>query len=1002
MKTILLASLLHLPLCAVAQVLDAVAINHQVDSLIQISRALTGEQNFEEALKANATAELLALEKLGRITEAYGNSCFNHGRIMHFKGELSKAKTWYLDALDIFKDQQGQIHPTYASCINNLAILYRSSSDYNSAEELYTETNYIRKRMKGETAPPFAYCLHSMAALLMDMSKYEQAVPLFLEAITIYKIAFGKESTEYARCLNGLSFLYMEMGQYENAEPLYLETMKIQEKTLGKEHSEYALSMNNLANLYMKMGNFEHAETLYLEAQDNWEKELGKEHPYYAMCLENLASLYSKTSYLEKAEKLYEETLVLYESATGKNHPDYAFNLNNLAFLHQSQGNYEKAEPLYLQAKTIYEELLGKDHQGYAKITNNLGYFYMAKGYYMKAKLLFLEAYEIRARMLGMGHPEYLNSLQNFSELYALSGDEKKATSFFSHASVLQQSQLTRATFHLSEQELNHYQIQFQMFQAKMLSYALRSNNRNSYAGTFFNNALFHKGFLLNASSQIKRMSYSNEVSTEIFNQLTSCQRRLSTEYTKPASEQNNVAVLEEKANSLEKELARASAGLGEAMQQAKWKEVQQKLQPNEAAIEFVHFQYYGKKQTDSVFYAALVLKPGMGQPKFIPLFEEKSLDSLFSTTGERKADYVNSLYTIADRGVIAIGESQQSLYELIWQPLENEMTEVKTVYYSSSGLLHCINLSAIPISEVETLSDSYHFVELGSTRQLVVPTKMKNAANDALLFGGVQYEMDSTAIFEANVDLASETIADRGSLSFNQADSTMRGGTWNYLKWTDKEVTAIEEVLKNGGIQTSSHKGFSATEEIFKAIGKNKKSPRILHIATHGFFFPDPELDSGPQSLVGSEEPVFKMSDHPMIRAGLLLAGGNYAWKTGQPLRPGMDDGILTAYEISQMNLSNTELVVLSACETGLGDIQGNEGVYGLRRAFKIAGAKYLIMSLWQVPDKETAYFMEAFYRHLVEGEMTIPNAFTATQKELRANPFIMPYQWAGFVLVE
>jgi CHAT domain-containing protein len=137
------------------------------------------------------------------------------------------------------------------------------------------------------------------------------------------------------------------------------------------------------------------------------------------------------------------------------------------------------------------------------------------------------------------------------------------------------------------------------------------------------------------------------------------------------------------------------------------------------------------------------------------------------------------------------------------------------------------------------------------------------------------------------------------------------------------------------------------------------------------------------------------------MIRSGLILAGANHAWATGKPLRPGMEDGILTAYEISQMNLSNTELVVLSACETGLGDIQGNEGVYGLQRAFKIAGAKYLIMSLWQVPDKQTSLLMTTFYKKWLEEKMKIPAAFRAAQKELR-EAGLDPYQWAGFVLVE
>jgi len=141
-------------------------------------------------------------------------------------------------------------------------------------------------------------------------------------------------------------------------------------------------------------------------------------------------------------------------------------------------------------------------------------------------------------------------------------------------------------------------------------------------------------------------------------------------------------------------------------------------------------------------------------------------------------------------------------------------------------------------------------------------------------------------------------------------------------------------------------------------------------------------------------------MSDHPMLRSGLIMAGGNTAWQGKQTLE-GKEDGILTAYEISQMNLSNTELVVLSACETGLGEIQGNEGVYGLQRAFKIAGAKYLIMSLWQVPDKQTSLLMTTFYKKWLEDKMAIPDAFHAAQKELREIG-LDPYQWAGFVLVE
>jgi CHAT domain-containing protein len=279
----------------------------------------------------------------------------------------------------------------------------------------------------------------------------------------------------------------------------------------------------------------------------------------------------------------------------------------------------------------------------------------------------------------------------------------------------------------------------------------------------------------------------------------------------------------------------------------------------------------------------------------------------------------------------------------------------------------------------------------------LVIPSEVKLINNDAVLLGGIQFERDST-IHQGESMLASRS---RGELSFVSVDATLRGGSWNYLAGTEREVNAIEKIMQGAALNVQVKKGFEASEEAFKNIVANgTPSPRIMHIATHGYFFPDPKSKSVASGSVDQNEPVFKISDHPMLRSGLILAGGNAAWQGKQTLE-GKEDGIVTAYEISQMNLSNTELVVLSACETGLGDIQGNEGVYGLQRAFKIAGVRYLIMSLWQVPDKQTSLLMTTFYKKLLEDKMTIPEAFHAAQKQLRDNG-LDPYNWAGFVLVE
>lgn len=186
--------------------------------------------------------------------------------------------------------------------------------------------------------------------------------------------------------------------------------------------------------------------------------------------------------------------------------------------------------------------------------------------------------------------------------------------------------------------------------------------------------------------------------------------------------------------------------------------------------------------------YTALVLKSGAKQPSYIPLFEEKSLDSLLNFKSERKADYVNALYTLADRGAVAIDVPKKSLYEILWEPLEKELSGIKTIYFSPSGLLHRINLDAIPISETETLADRYQLIELNSTRQLVIPTQLRNVNNDAALFGGIQFEQDST-LQNSEPLLASRS---RGELSFNSIDSTLRGGTWNYLAGTEREVNSI------------------------------------------------------------------------------------------------------------------------------------------------------------------------------------------------------------------
>ena len=703
----------------------------------------------------------------------------------------------------------------------------------------------------------------------------------------------------------------------------------------------------------------------------------------------------------EKAEPLFLEALSIQEEKLGKTHLDYANSLEAIGFLYIGTHQYEQAEPHFQESLRIKEKALGKNHPDYINHLNNLGGLYLDMGRFEQAEASYLEALEIQPTV---------NGLYYLGNLYAHHGEYEKAAPFFLEANELVSTQLIRASHHLSEKELSAF---IQGFVLKQNQFASFVRSWPDLSGTSYDNALFHKGFLLQTAQGAERLARADSISGKLLLDHKSFQRRLAAEYAKPIAEQQNVEALEAQANALEKELTRSVAGYGEAIRQVKWPEVQQQLRPGEAAVEFIHHKFFDLTPIDSTFYAAIVLRYGDKEPLYVPLFEEKALTSLLASHKDNQGEaFIAGVYT---RGVKPRVNSQtKGLYELIWQPLDSLLADTKSIYASPSGLLHRLNLGSIMTDDSLTFADRYRLITLGSTRQIAMWNRddlssdgenFDEQALTAIFYGGIRYEIDSSALQEAIPENPLAGAADKElRFAYLERSASERSMNWNYLPGTEREVKEIGAIVSRKKGEVKILKAQFATEESFKQLGQDGPSPQILHLATHGYFFPDPEESvASKQSAVGSfdSSPSFKISDHPMIRSGLILAGGNHAWHTGKPLRPDMEDGILTAYEISQMNLDSTELVVLSACETGLGDIEGNEGVYGLQRAFKIAGVKNIIMSLWSVPDQQTQEMMVAFYEHWLNEGMELADAFRTAQREMREK-YEDHYYWAGFVLIE
>lgn len=1038
LRTAILVWFAVMPILTGAQSIDSTVIR-QVDSLLIVSRDLTDKHLFDQAMEVIAQAETLSLEKGGRNSAIYGLCCFNHGRVLSIKKDFIEAEKWYLEAKIIQENASGINEVDYASTVNALGSTYSLLRQFEKAEPLLLQAISIRESELDIDHPDYARSLKNIGNLYSTMGQYSKAVEYYLDAKLVFERAMGQNHPTVCQLISILGDQYWNMGLYEKAEPYYYQAMAALELTFGKEHPQYFKAVHELANLYILIGQFEKAEPLLLQARKTLELVVGNEHPAYASLLQGLGDLYRHTGAFDKSESYYLQAISIREKVLGPEHPEYAWSLNNLGNLYSIMGRYEKSVTYHIKAKMIREKVLGKDHLDYGSSLNNLGVLYKSMGQFHEAEKYYSESKLIKERTLGKGHPEYASTVYNLAELYYLMqqfeiaetlfqesgriiqhvygkshpnyslnasglallymdwGQYDKAEPLFLEVATVDKRMIERFSRYLSELELNKYLNLFSTRQLHNFFSFIQLNKSPEMCSAGFDNILFYKGFLLNATTRIKDLAHSDSSAKEKYKTLQSYKRQLVREYIKPLVEQDStlIADFEEVVNVLEKDLANTISGYGDINRQVNWSQIQQELESDEAAVEFMHYRSHDEKLSDSVLYAALVVRPGLMAPEFVSLFEEKSLHHLIGTQGGRKADYVNALYSLAERGLHEENSEQKApLIDLIWRPLEPYMNGVRTVYFSPSGLLHRINLSAIPISESETLADRIRLVELQSTRQLVIPIQPQNTDYTAASFGGINYESDSTILADAS-QLVSRP---RGELSFDWVDSVLRGGSWSTLSSTATEVSTISSLASNEGWAVTLFQEGNAREEAIKTLGSGKQSsPQILHIATHGYFFPDPKTT---KTAWSGEESVFRISDHPMLRSGLILAGGNAGWK-GDPIPGAQDDGVLTAFEISQLNLSNTELVVLSACETGLGDIQGNEGVYGLQRAFKIAGAKYLIMSLWQVPDKQTSMLMTKFYQKWLEEKMEIPEAFRAAQKEMRDLGFD-PYQWAGFVLVE
>ena len=991
---------------------------------------------FAEATKLGEAILEIRRKVLGVEHPDYAGILNNLASSYLSQGEYAKAEPLLLEARDINKHVLGVEHPGYASNLNNLAGLYGSQGKSAKAEPLYLEARDIRKRVLGVEHPDYAMSLYNLAGLYQSQGKYAKAKPLYLEARDIYKRVLGADHPYYAASLNNLAALYNSQGEYAKAEPLYLESRDIRKRVLGVEHPGYADSLHNLALLYKSQGEYAKAEPLLLEARDITKRVQGVEHPDYATSLAMLALLYLSQGEHAKAEPLLLEARDIQKRVLGVDHPDYTSSLNNLALLYNSQGEYAKAEPLLLEARDIEKRVLGVDHPDYASSLNNLALLYNSQGEYAKAEPLFLEARDITKRVQGVDHPDYAASLNNLAGLYGSQGKSAKAeplllearditkrvqgvehpdyalslnnlaSLYLSQGEHAKAEPLFRESLKLSRDLIERNAVgQSQSTQLKyattlryhldtLLSHGLAS----STAGTgLFDEILSWKGMTLVRQRKYRLAGEQAstrpilEALTVASRQLTAVLRKTPTPNTQKAWRQQ-VAALSEKRDRLEAELVAASPELQQASERLTTEDLLETLPEDTVLVDFLSFNFWQRVPKDDYHVLesqqhvlASILRNGR-PVEFVNLGPETAINE---AVNQWRTVFLSRDPDDAAR----VEPAGRKLRQRIWEPLLPYLKDAKTVILCPDGALGRVAFVALPGREKGSYLIEDHRLACVPVPQLL-PALFRKAsaeqrpAGDVLLIGDVDYSADTK-----------EQAAPKKRKRSRGSEELFRDVAFGPLDETAGEIAAIRDLFfelfdaEPNAVKTLRKQ--QATESAFRQYAGQYET---LHIATHGFFADaskkSAEHSATEDNRAGSRSGLFGQNDnalthvrgfHPGMLSGLALAGANHA-----PEADGDDDGILTADEISFLRLEGVDLVVLSACETGLGEVAGGEGLLGVQRAFQVSGARSVLASLWKVDDVATRRLMDRFYRNLwdKDKEMTRLDALREAQLWMLRNP--------------
>ena len=1020
--------------------------------LTHLASLLHDLEMIDEARPLSERALRITETTLGPEHPRTASSLNNLASLLQDQGAYEKARPLFERALRIWETEFGPEHPRTAMCLDNLASLLKDQGAYEEARPLSERALRILETTLGPEHPRTATSLNNLASLLQDRGAYEEARTLYERALRILQGAYGLEHHETASCLNNLALSLKAQGAYEEARPYSERALRILETTHGPEHPRTATILSNLAGLLRAQGAYEEARPLYERALRILERTLGPEHSRTAACVNGLALLLHDQGAYEEARLFYERALRIRETALGPEHPRTATSLNNLGVLLRDQGAYEEARPLYERALRIRETSLGPEHPTTAQSVNSLAlllhdqgsgeevlpqveralriteatlgsehpetaacltvvaYLLKSQGAYEEARLLFERSLRIREAAFGPDHPSTTTILGYLALLEFDLGKIEAALLQSKAALVGVESHAERMLWSLSEAERLRHIRRARWHLGVLLSLARTAGSvastNESYEAVLGWKGRVARSLLRGGLREVRSLPKAERA---VVIRLRALQTKLSdalylTEIRDSQAHARQLKELRSQHNRLEVDLARLR-GKGKASAEGSRFEPLAAAVPKDAvAIDFlVHHSY----EPDSWEEGDLARKGRWTEPHLSAwvVRGEQSVRHLdlgaAAVVKEAVSGFLEEM--ALRRGVApAVADSSgltannDNLRALLWDPLAEVVGDARTVYLSGDSFLGTLPFETLRREDGSFLIEHHAFAYLSDMQSLVDLLSTRGRIEPQLLVvGGIDFRKRADVPEDASQLIVSEDV--RGGLM----------NRWPPLSGTSVEADAIADLFDeatDGAGDALLLKSLDATEE---AIKRSIAGKTHVHFATHGFFQPK-GLPSAWKNIKEQNDAAFTLLREteqsvagylPGLLSGLVFAGANLDHE------PGRDNGLLTAEEVTYLDLKDCDLVVLSACETGLGRPEGGEGMIGLRRAFRMAGARTVISSLWRTGDESAQRLMTEFYENLWLRGMSKLDALRSAQLAmLKRNQEeygrAIPATWGVFVL--